>query len=170
MKDTHGDDIVESPRDEDGTTKMYGHQETSNEMGFPHRGFDPNTTQTNDLLNIRDNQFNLFIQQIYYSEKCSWFYVLLLVFAFILIAVTIFDGFKVAKSPLFIFLELVLNLLIGIDFACRVKLVGCKRYFKNPESGNMRWWNIFDALVVTICNLVFAITLFSKASPMKGVE
>ena len=45
---------------------------------------------------------------------------------------TIWDGFKVAESPAFIILELLLNLLIGADFACRVKLVGCERYFRDP--------------------------------------
>jgi len=95
---------------------------------------------------------------------------MLLIFAFILILVTIFDGFKVADSPLFIFLELVLNLLIGVDFACRVKLVGCERYFKDPQTGSMRWWNIFDALVVSICNIVFFVTLITKKSSALEVE
>ena len=39
--------------------------EAANEMGIPKPGssdFDPNSTQTNALLNIRDNQFNLILQ------------------------------------------------------------------------------------------------------------
>lgn len=67
-------------------------------------------------------------------------------------------------------LEFVLNLLIGIDFACRIKLVGCNKYVRDPNSGRVRWWNIFDALVVTICNSVFAISLFSKTGAIKGLE
>ena len=55
--------------------------------------FDPNSTQTNALLHVKDNRFNLFLQQVYYSEKCSWFYIGLLVLSFGLILVTIFDGF-----------------------------------------------------------------------------
>ena len=125
---------------------------------------------TNDLLNAHDNNFNLLLQQIYYSEKCSWFYISLLVLAFILIVITIFDGFKVADSPMFIFLELLLNVMIGVDFGCRVKLVGCERYFTDPQSGQIRKWNVFDAIVVCFCNIVFFITLISKKSPIKGLE
>lgn len=143
-----------------------------NDMGLPQStdDFNPNSTQTNALLSIRDNQFNLILQQVYYSEKCSWFYIGLLVLSFGLILVTIFDGFQVAESPMFIVLEFILNLLIGIDFACRIKLVGCHKYVKDPASGKIRCWNIFDALVVTICNSVFAISLFSKTGAIKGLE
>ena len=105
---------------------------------------------------------NLCLQQIYYSEKCSWFYIGLLILSFGLVMVTIFDGFTVADSPLFIVLEFILNLLIGIDFICRIKLVGCQKYVRDPTSNKIRWWNIFDALVVTFCNAVFALSLFSK--------
>jgi hypothetical protein len=143
-------------------------------MGFPSSEdpglFDPNTTQTNALLNIKDKKCNLILQQLYYSEKCSWFYIGLLVLSFGLIVVTIFDGFEVAESPMFIVLELILNLLIGIDFACRIKLVGCNKYIRDPSSGKIRWWNIFDAFVVTICNTTFAVSLISKSGVIKGFE
>ena len=121
-------------------------------------------------MSIHDNQFNLILQQVYYSEKCSWFYIGLLILSFGLILVTIFDGFQVADSPMFIVLEFILNLLIGVDFACRIKLVGCQKYVKDPTTRKIRWWNIFDALVVTICNSVFAISLFSKTGAIKGFE
>ena len=87
-----------------------------------------------------------------------------------MILVTIFDGFQVAESPMFIILEFILNMLIGIDFGCRLILVGCKKYVRDPASGKIRWWNIFDALVVTVCNIVFLITLFSKTGAVKGFE
>ena len=148
----------------------------SNELGFPAplgsepNEFDPNTTQTNALLNIRDEKFNLILQQVYYSEKCSWFYIGLLVLSFGLVLVTIFDGFQVAESTIFIVLEFILNLLIGVDFACRIKLVGCQKYVRDPANGKIRWWNIFDALVVTVCNGTFAVSLFSKTGAVKGFE
>lgn len=146
-------------------------QESAHGIDFPDPShFDANTTQTNALLSIKDNQFNLILQQVYYSDKCSWFYIGLLVLSFGLVLVTAFDGFQVADSPMFIVLEFVLNLLIGIDFACRIKLVGCSKYVRDPNSGRIRWWNIFDALVVTICNSVFAISLFSKTGAIKGFE
>ena len=84
--------------------------------------------------------------------------------------VTVIDGFQVADSPNFIILELILNVLIGMDFICRIKLVGCKKYVKDPASGKTRWWNIFDALVVTCCNVVFALSICSKSGVIKGFE
>ena len=132
--------------------------------------FDPNTTQTNALLHVKDNRFNLFLQQVYYSEKCSWFYIGLLVLSFGLILVTIFDCFQVAESPMFIVLEFVLNLLIGIDFGCRIKLVGCHKYVRDPQTARIRCWNIFDAVVVIFCNAVFAVSLLSKSGKIKGFE
>ena len=150
-------------------------QETVNDdVGHPHLDepdlFDPNTTQTNALLGVKDKKCNLILQRIYYSDKCSYFYIGLLLLSFGLILVTIFDGFKVAETPQFIILELILNLLIGADFACRIKLVGCQKYVRDPDSGNIRWWNIFDALVVTLCNATFAVQLFSKTGNIKGFE
>jgi hypothetical protein len=68
------------------------------------------------------------------------------VLCFLLIFITIVDGFQVANSPAFIFLELVLNMMVGVDFACRLKLIGVQKYFKH--NGHYRWWNIFDAFVV----------------------
>lgn len=122
------------------------------------------------LLNVRDNTCNLVLQQMYYSDKCSYFYIGLLFLGFGLILVTIFDGFQVAESPLFITLELILNLLIGLDFGFRIKLVGCQKYIKDPSTGLLRWWNIFDAIVVTICISLFTTTLFSKTGVIKGFE
>ena len=126
------DDMGESPRVEDIDFSTKINQQDTHVDTRLQPSFDPNTTMTNDLLNAHDNNFNLLLQQIYYSEKCSWFYISLLILAFVLIIVTIIDGFKVADSPMFIFLELLLNVMIGVDFACRVKLVGCERYFKDP--------------------------------------
>jgi len=87
-----------------------------------------------------------------------------------LILVTIVDGFKVADSPLFIFFELLLNVLIAGDFGCRLKLVGASRYFKNPSTGHLRWWHIFDAVVVILCNLLFSVALFCKSGVAKDFE
>ena len=107
---------------------------------------------------------------MYYSEKCSWFYVALLVFCVCLILLTIIDGFAVAESPLFICIEFLMNLLIGIDFGFRIKLVGCSKYIRDPTTGKLRCWNIFDGLVVVFCNLVFLTSLFSHTGLVKGFE
>ena len=91
---------IESQIDSGVNSKKYAKKNSIesplDDMGLPSSStddFNPNSTQTNALLNIRDNQFNLILQQVYYSEKCSWFYIGLLVLSFGLILVTIFDGF-----------------------------------------------------------------------------
>ena len=117
----------------------------------------------NALLNIRDNQLNILLQQLYFSNKCSYFYISLLVVSFILILVTIIDGFKIADSALCIILELILNVLITGDFICRLKLTGFRKYFKS-NAGHYRWWNFFDSFVVITCNLLFLISVALKSS------
>ena len=83
---------------------------------------------------------------------------------------TIVDGFKVAKTAWFISLEALLNLCIGLDFGARVKLVGIRRYFRNPSTNHLRWWHIFDAIVVMVCIILFAAQLFARSGAVKGFE
>jgi hypothetical protein len=71
--------------------------------------------------------------------------------------VTIVDGFMIAKSFLFIALESIVNLLITLDFVCRIKLVGTSKFFRNQ--GKLRWFNIFDTFVVISCNLLFILAV-----------
>ena len=63
-----------------------------------------------------------------------------------------------------------MNLLIGIDFGFRIKLVGWSKYVRDPATRKLRWWNIFDGMVVIFCNIVFALSLFSKTGMVKGFE
>lgn len=66
---------------------------------------------------------------MYFSKKCSIFYIGLLVFALILILVTIIGGISVTKSPLFIFCEFIVNFLITVDYVFRLKLAGYRKFF-----------------------------------------
>ena len=58
---------IESNANKGGTSKFLQKRNSSagqlNEMGLPqsHEDFNPNSTQTNALLSIRDNQFNLIL-------------------------------------------------------------------------------------------------------------
>ena len=92
----------------------------------------------------------------------------MLVLSLALIVVTIVDGFKVAKTPWFIALEFLLNFLITVDFVLRLKMIGCDRYFRNSSSGHLRWWHIFDATVVVLCLLLFAVMAFAHSGAVKG--
>lgn len=86
----------------------------------------------------------------------------------LLILVTIIDGFKVADSWMFIALEVIINMLITADFACRVKMAGCKKFFK--ASGEHRWWNYFDAFVVVTCLLLFLVAISARKGTFKNVD
>ena len=81
-----------------------------------------------------------------------------------LIIVTIIKGFQIDESPLFITVELLINILVISDFVCRVKLAGTKRFMR----GGL--WNIFDFIVVVTCSFMFIIILVSKAGIIKSME
>lgn len=72
----------------------------------------------------------------------------------LLILATIIDGFKIAESPLFICVELLLNITISVDFGCRIRMVGFKKYM-----GQNKCWNKLDCFIVVMCNLLFIISL-----------
>ena len=95
---------------------------------------------------------------MYFSRKCQFFYVGLLLFCFILVVVTIIDGFKIADSKMFIIVELLLNLTITVDFGLRVKMTGFKNYLKN------RFWNKLDFIIVIGCNLLFIGSVLANVS------
>ena len=123
------------------------------------RGGDPfNTTQTNELLNVSHSKFDQLLHHVYYSPQCQYFYIGLLVIGVSLIIITVVDGFKIAESPAFVAVELILNVTISMDLLCRVRLQGCKKYFK--RSG----WNKLDLFIVLGCNALFIISLLQHIS------
>lgn len=91
-----------------------------------------------------------------------------MVITLLLVVVTIIKGFKVEENPLFIFIESVLNIVLIADFLCRLRLIGCSRFFgpqtSTQGSGSSRVWNWFDAIVVVGSFLMFLIILFSHAT------
>ena len=114
----------------------------------------------NDLMQNRENSINQFLQSLYYSDRCVYFYYVLLFMSLLLIIVTIVDGFIVAESFMFIVLEALINVLIVGDFVCRLRMAGTDKFFRSP-SGNLKKWNIFDAIVVAACILTFLIALIT---------
>ena len=92
---------------------------------------------------------------MYYSRRCQYFYIGLLVVGSLLILTTVIDGFKVAESPTFIFVELLLNVLISLDLLGRVRMKGFKKYLRES------CWNKLDLGIVLSCNLLFIVSLLS---------
>lgn len=105
-------------------------------------------------MNQEPSEFDRLIQQVYYHPKCQYFYVLLLGTCLILILTYVVDGYEVAKSPAFIFVEFSLNVAIGIDFGCRIRMIGLMKYLSQNKC-----WNKFDFLIVVLCNVLFLLSL-----------
>ena len=75
-----------------------------------------------------------------------------------MVALTLLFGRAIASNPLFLFLDLVFNILIVGDFSFRLRMVGIKRFFSIPS-------NIFDFVIVT--GSVIAFILFVMTSTFK---
>ena len=124
-----------------------------------NRGSDAlNSTQTNALLNVQHDNFDRLLQQIYYSPYCQYFYIGLLGTCCILILITIIDGFKIAESPTFIFIEFLLNAVISVDLGLRVKMYGFKQYMRKNR------WNKLDVLIVILCNVLFFLSIIFQVA------
>lgn len=81
-----------------------------------------------------------------------------------LVVITIVKGFKIDQNPFFILFECLINFFILLDFFFRLKLLGFKRYF---EGG---CWNIFDAVVVIACIILFMVMLISSSGLVLVLE
>lgn len=81
-----------------------------------------------------------------------------------LVAVTLIKGFQVDESPYFILVEIILNIIILVDFIFRIKLMGVRRFFQGG------FWNIFDTIVVIGCILIFILMLLSQSGTVLILE
>ena len=97
------------------------------------------------------------LQRLYQSPLAQYFYMGLMAVSLLLVLSTLVLGFKVGQTPVFIFVESLLNIIVLVDFLCRVKLLGPRRFF---EGG---FWNVFDAIVVLGCLVLFALMLISRS-------
>jgi hypothetical protein len=71
----------------------------------------------------------------------------------ILLIIAVVDGFKVADSPAFICVELLLNVTISFDFCFRIRMVGFNNYMRNSI------WNKLEVIIVVGCNLLFIVSM-----------
>ncbi len=89
----------------------------------------------------------------------------MMITAILLVFTTLIMGLNVDQSPYFLFIECLINLLILVDFLCRVRLLGVRRFFK--EGG---WWNIFDAVVVGATVILYGLMMLSKSGALLILE
>jgi len=59
------------------------------------RTFDPNSTQTRNLLSIEQSRLEIYLQRLYQSKRCQYFYILLLLSSVTLVIVTLAKGFEI---------------------------------------------------------------------------
>jgi len=83
---------------------------------------------------VEQSPFEVTLQRLYASPRCHYFYLLVMVTTLFLVVVTVFKGFSVEENPLFVLTESVLNFVIIVDFVCRIRLVGLRRFFLGQQS------------------------------------
>ena len=81
----------------------------------------------------------------------------LMAISILLVFLALVFGFRIGESPLFLFTECIINLVILLDFFTRLRLMGAKRFF---EGG---YWNVFDAIVVFGCLFTFMLMMVSSS-------
>jgi len=101
-------------------------------------------TDAKKIIEANHNKCDTYLNRLYVSHSCQFFYIFLIVMSTILIAWTYIEGSKLPESNLFVLLENLITLIIVIDFVCRVRLIGWRKFWKSG-------WNIFDSIVVLVC-------------------
>ena len=81
-----------------------------------------------------------------------------------LVAITIFDGFKVANSPFFIAFEFIMCLTVTVDLCLKLKMQGFKKYLRNSK------WNKIDFFIVVSCNIIFLLSICFRASVYEEIS
>lgn len=75
----------------------------------------------------------------------------------------LFSGSKVHQNGYFVFLEVVINICIFLDFSFKLYLKGLKKFFKS-------WTNIFDAIVAASCIVTFLVMFFTSSVSLIMLE
>jgi hypothetical protein len=108
------------------------------------------------------------LSSLYYSDKCKYFYLFMIIYNLILIIWTFADYANLPRIILFIickyfFLlenkvlhiqEIVINVILIIDIIVRVCFIGIKKYCRN-------WINTLEILTMIGCGLCILITIYS---------
>ena len=58
--------------------------------------------------------------------------------------------------------------MIAVDVGSRIKLAGCRKYFKDSDNGGNQWWHITEAIMVILCNSIFVVALILENGPNKS--
>jgi hypothetical protein len=89
------------------------------------------------LLEAKQDQCALHLQRLYLSKKCKFLYIALAFICSGLVLWTLLDRQAWKENVWFIIIELTINIIIAIDIVFKIKLTGCKKYFKTCS-------NLFD--------------------------
>lgn len=119
---------------------------------------------TTALLRDETDNFDLILQRIYYSHNCQYFYLALVISSIVIIITTSLTKFSIDSSPVFVGLETLVNLIILLDLLFKIKLQGLRKYLTSS------YWNVFDAIVVLACLVLFVLVLLSHTRKAKVAE
>jgi hypothetical protein len=119
--------------------------------------YEERNSETRALLNVEESPIDILLQRLYYNSQCQYFYMGLMGISVLLVLFTMIFGLKIGQDPFFIFVESLLNIVILVDFTCRVRIQGVRRFL---EGG---LWNIFDVCVVIGTVIIFAFMLISRS-------
>jgi len=84
-----------------------------------------------ELLNPDINHFKLALQSLYMAKQCRFFYLGLISLATLMVIWILFEGIDVHQSILFLFLEIIVNMCILMDFIFKLYLKGFNKFFKS---------------------------------------
>jgi len=90
--------------------------------------------------------------------------VILLASSLTLVILTLVKGVKVDENPLFQLSECFINMIILVDFLCRMRLQGIDKISK------LGFYNILDATVVISCILLFGLLILSQSGHARILE
>ena len=98
---------------------------------------------------------------LYRSTEWRYFYILFTTLATAIVIWILLKGSEVQQSPLFIIIEVVINVCIAIDFWLKVYMNGLKNYLWSNQLTN-----IFDAIVASSCVILFIFMLFTSSTEL----
>ena len=122
-----------------------------------------------EVFATEQNPVEIFLNRLYYSNECKYYYLFLIFVNTVLISWTLIDYKKASRiiqyiyiyvyiniyilfveSWAFLIIEILVNSVVVIDLLCRMRMIGWRRYWKSIG-------NIFEVIIVIVCLVSFAL-------------
>ena len=110
-------------------TNYIGNSENKNEL------------DVSSYLGAGLSKYQMILLDLYRSTECRYFYILFTALATAIVLWILIKGSEVQQSPLFIIIEIVINVCIAIDFWLKIYMNGLKNYLCSKQLTNIFWCN-----------------------------